>query len=177
MASTLTTLARPYAIAAFEHASAKQALSAWEEVLRAAATVTQNNLVARLLTNPAVTTTQLKNLFCETLAAILDNEQRNFISLLAENKRLPILPDIAELFASYRAIQEKTAIVRLVSAIALDEKYQQKMEKSLAKRLQRHVLLKCEVDSTLLGGAVIHVDDMVIDGSVRGKLNRLIEYL
>ena len=94
-----------------------------------------------------------------------------------QNKRLPVLPDIAALFASYRAEREKTVEVELISAFPLDETYKDKFTNSLTRRLQRTVSLQCDVDATLLGGAIVRAGDLVIDGSVRGKLNRLLESL
>ena len=177
MTGKLTTIARPYAAAAFEYALAKNALPAWENFLQSAALLVQDPSMTQLLESPKVTTTQRSELFCDVLASLLDTEKKNFIHLLAENKRLPLLPAIAELFANYRAAQEKSIAVHVVSAFALDESYQQKFVKALTERLQRHVSLDCKVDAALLGGAIIRAGDTVIDGSVRGKLNRLFESL
>jgi F-type H+-transporting ATPase subunit delta len=173
----MTTLARPYAVAAFEAALEKNALMAWEGMLSIAAAVVQHDDVARLLDNPRITTQQLFELFSDVLSSVLDSEQKNFLHLLVENKRLPLLPDIALLFADYRAEHEKTINVEVVSAVTLDTIYQQKLSQTLTKRLHRKVSLQCSVDPSLLGGAVVRAGDTVIDGSVRGKLNRLLESL
>lgn len=173
----LTTIARPYARAAFEYAVAKNDLASWEGILRSAAEMVQQKPIASLLSSPQMTTKQLTDLFCDVLEKLLDTEKRNFIHVLAVNKRLPVLPDIAALFASYRAEKEKTIQVNVSSAFPLDEPYKAKFINSLAKRLQRKVSLQCDVDATLLGGAIVRAGDLVIDGSVRGKLNRLLESL
>lgn len=173
----LTTLARPYASAAFEYALDKNALAEWDDMLKNAALIVEDPAVKALLTSPAVTSKQLMDLFTTVLAKVLDRQKKNFIGLLAANKRLPLLPDIAALFDSLKADYEKTLTVSVVSAVSLDEAYQQKLVKSLTKRLQRQVSLECEIDPSLLGGAVITAGDRVIDGSIRGKLNRLFESL
>lgn len=177
MTGSLTTIARPYATAAFESALAKKALPQWEAFLKTAASVTLNPQVASLLENPKVTSQRRSELFCEVLNSILDEEKKNFICLLAENKRLPILPDVSELFIQLRDAYEKNIVVEVTSATPLDEQYKQKFVTVLTEKLKKRVTLQCHVDPDLLGGAMIRAGDTVLDGSVRGKLNRLIESL
>jgi F-type H+-transporting ATPase subunit delta len=177
MIGNMTTIARPYAHAAFEYALEKNALAAWEGMLHSAASMVQNKQIALLLNNPDITTKQWIELFFDVLAPILDVEKKNFLHLLAEHKRLPILPDVAMLFANYRREHEKSVDVEVRSAVALDSLYQQKLVESLAKRLQRKVSLQCSLDPSLIGGIIVRAGDTVIDGSVRGKLNRLLESL
>jgi F-type H+-transporting ATPase subunit delta len=175
--ANMTTLARPYAVAAFETALDKDALASWAGMLNNAAQVIQDNQVVHLLGNPLITAKQLIDLICDVLNPILDTEKKNFLSILAENKRLPLLPDIAALFTMYCAEHEKSINVDVISAVRLDAVYQQKLVQSLTKRLQRNVSLNCTVDPELLGGVLVRAGDTVIDGSVRGKLNRLFESL
>lgn len=172
----LNTIARPYALAAFEFALEKSDLAAWENMLRTAAFIAQDKDMARLFISPKATQQELAEIFCEILAPI-DAEKKNFISLLAEYERLVALPEIAALFATYRAQYEKTITVQVTSAVELDKPYQEKFATALTQRLKRKVELECTIDESLLGGAVIRAGDMVIDGSVRGKLNRLLESL
>lgn len=173
----MTTVARPYAAAAFEYALAKQDIPAWETMLQAAANLTQNPAVISLLVNPKVTKSQLADLFCEMLAPFLNAERTNFIRLVADKKRLSNLADVAQLFQTARAALEKTINVEVVSAVELDDIYQQKLTKALTKRLQRQVHLQTKIDPNLLGGAIVRAGDIVIDGSVRGKLTRLIDFI
>lgn len=177
MTGNLTTLARPYARAAFETALDHNALAAWEGMLNSAAAMVQQDAVVRLLNSPDMTSKQLATLFCDVLARVLNPEMTHFIQLLAENKRLPILPDIAALFTALRMRHDEAIQVQLISAAAIDEALQQQFIKSLTKRLQKKVMLACEVDASLLGGAIIKASDWVFDGSIRGKLNRLLESL
>lgn len=173
----LTIIARPYALAAFEYALAKADLASWETLLQNAANIVQDKTMVNLLDNPSMTQNELLDIFCSILASELDEQKKNFIHLLAEYDRLNALPEIAELFSTYRSQHEKRTKVHVTSAISLDNSYQQKLAKILAERLKREVELECQVDESLLGGAMLRVDDKVIDGSVRGKLNRLLESL
>jgi len=175
--TNMTTIARPYAVAAFEFALDQDALSAWESMLDAASLLTQDQSVQRLLTSPNVTSKQLTDLYCDVLAKILNKEMMNFIRLLADYDRLAVLPDIAELFKSYRQEQEKQLDVQVTSAVKLNDSYQQKLAAMLTRRLRRQVMLQCKVDPKLLGGAIIAAGDTVIDGSVRGKLDRMVKFI
>lgn len=171
----LTTIARPYAIAAFEYALANHDLASWEMMLQTAAAIAQDKKVSGLFDNPQITQKQLADLFCDVLKKMLDAEKKNFIQLLAEYHRLVALPEIAELFVKQREHYEKKITVELTSAIVLDPSRQQKFIDALTRRFKRKVTLECKVDPYLLGGAIIRAGDNVIDGSIRGKLNRLIE--
>lgn len=175
--TNMTTLARPYAIAAYEFALTQHALPAWEAMLDAASLLTQDAHVQRLLASPAVTTSQLASLYCDVLAKRLNVEMTNFIRLLAEYGRLSILPDVAELFRSYQAEQEKKLDVQVISAVPLSDAYQQTLIETLTKRLQRQVTLSSAVDPHLLGGAMIVAGDTVMDGTVRGKLDRMAKFI
>ena len=173
----MTTIARPYATAVFEYALANNDLPAWETVLQSAAAITQDAAVADLLASPDMTVSQLSDLYCDLLGSRLDAPKKNFIRLLAENERLAILPDILHSFQASRAAQEKKIAVQVTSATELDAAYQQKLVQALTKRLQRQVELTCEIDPAILGGVIVRAGDMVIDGSIRGKLARLNEFI
>lgn len=173
----LTTIARPYATAAFEYALAKKKLAAWEAMLQAGAQIARDETMNKLLQSPQMTHNDVVAIFCELLADKLDEEQKNFINLLAEYDRLQALPEIAELFANYHAQHDKTMTVEISSAVALSKTQKKKFADALSKRLNLKVSLECKVDQALLGGAIIRAGDTVIDGSIRGKLNRLIDFI
>lgn len=173
----MTAIARPYVAAAFEYASAHQELPAWETMLETAAQIALNPSVTQLLMSPKINEQQRTSLFCEILASQLNEERKNFIRLLAENNRLTILPEIAALFKTYRATQEKTITVDVTSAVDLNADYQQKLMNALSIRLHRQVELECKVDPSLIGGVMIRAGDTVIDGTIKGKLARLVEFI
>lgn len=168
-----TTLARPYAQAAFEIAQSKGALARWSEVLAAAAAIASHQDMRALIGNPRVTKDQLVRLFLEIGGAQFDEPAQNFVRLLAENDRLGLLPEIAALYETLRAEAEKKVEAQVVSAFPLDDAQQNQIVVALKRRLGRDVALKTSVDPALVGGAVIRAGDLVIDGSVNGHLANL----
>ncbi|WP_437879879.1 F0F1 ATP synthase subunit delta [Pseudomonas sp. LRF_L74] len=173
----LTTLARPYAKAAFEHAQAHQQLASWSAMLGLAAAVSQNDTMQRVLKAPRLTSTDKAATFIEVVGDEFDAQARNFISVVAENGRLDLLPEISAEFELYKAEQERSVDVEVTSAFALSTEQQDKLAKVLSARLSREVRLHATEDSSLIGGVVIRAGDLVIDGSVRGKIAKLAEAL
>ena len=171
----LSTLARPYARAAFEYARDKGSLSEWSAQLQTAAAVSQDEAVAALLGSPSYTTEEMAATVVEVCGDTLLNNGRNFIEVLASNKRLPLLPEISSLFEQYKANQEKTVNVDVVSAFELSGDTEQSLAEVLSKKLEREVKVDSSVDQSLIGGVLIRAGDLVIDGSVRGRLNKLAE--
>jgi F-type H+-transporting ATPase subunit delta len=169
----LTTLARPYAKAAFEYAQAHQQLTDWSAMLGLAAVVSQDPTIQRVLKAPRLTSTDKASTFIEVCGDKFNAQVCNFIHAAAENDRLALLPEIAELFALYKAEQEKSVDVGVTSAFALNDEQQDKLAKVLSARLGREVRLHAAEDASLIGGVVIRAGDLVIDGSVRGKLAQL----
>lgn len=173
----LTTLARPYAKAAFEHAQANQQMAQWSDMLALAAAVSQDDTVQRMLKAPRLTSTEKAATFIEVCGDALNAQVRNFIQVLAENERLLLLPEIAALFELYKSEREKSVDVEVTSAFALSAEQQDKLAKVLSARLSREVRLHAAEDPALIGGVVIRAGDLVIDGSVRGKIAKLAEAL
>lgn len=171
-----SNIARPYALAAFEYAQEKQQLEAWKSFLTSASYIANEPSVIKLLANPEISSEKLFDLFHGVLTPLLDTERNNFLLLLAQNKRFMMLPEIVELYNTYYATLEKLSTVRVITAVDIDDEYRQKFVQALTKRVQHEVTLRCEVDPAILGGAIIHIGDRVIDGSVRGKLTRLLEF-
>ena len=174
--ANLSSIGRPYALAAFEYAREKQQIAQWKSFLETAALIALDKKTCKLFANPSVTEEQFYSLFHHILQTTMNSEQKNFLSLLAQNNRLNALPAISTIFNSYEAALEKMSHVRVVAAIEADEGFKQSLSQALAKRIQREVMLQCEIDPAILGGAIIHLGDRVIDGSIRGKLLRLLEF-
>lgn len=175
--ANLSSIARPYALAAFEYARDKKQLPAWKDFLSAASSLASQPAMVNLFSNPELSTTQLFDLFHEILATQLNDERKNFLLLLSQNKRFNVLTAISDLFNVYYAALEKISHVRLITAIEAQGTFRKKLAEVLTKRIQREVTLECEVDPSIIGGAIIHIGDRVIDGSIRGKLTRLLESL
>src|SRR5690606_8374769 len=137
--SQLTTLSRPYARAAFEVANAAGALPQWSRMLRILSTVVSQAEVARYLAAPTVSTDQKAQQIVELCGDELDTQGRNFVKVVADNKRLPLLPEISRLFEEMKAAQERTLEVDVVSAYALTDSAEAKLADALRNRLQREV--------------------------------------
>jgi F-type H+-transporting ATPase subunit delta len=167
------TVARPYAKAAFEFARQHNSFADWSELLGTAAAVVADERVARLLSNPKVSPDELVNLLGEIAGKSLDEHGRNFLNALATNRRLELLPEIAGAYEALRAEVENTADVQLISAVPLNDAQRERFASALRKRFKCEVRLHCEVDASLLGGAIVRTGDMVIDGSLRAGLERL----
>ncbi len=153
------TVARPYAQAVFRLAREAGRLEAWQAQLDLLAAVAAHPDMARLIGDPRLTRTQLADLVLEIAGERLDEAGRNFVRLLAENRRLGLLP-----------------VIR-VTASEVPESLVGQIADALRRRLNREVSLSTRIDPGLLGGAVIRAGDLVIDGSVRGRLARLAQLL
>lgn len=169
----LSTLARPYAKAAFEYALAQQDLAGWSKQLATAAAVAQAPAVEKLLGSPSLTAEQRAKALLEVCGDALNDKGRNFLRVLAENKRLELLPQIQALFEQLKAQQEKSVDVDVVSAFELDGDTTARLATALRGKLQRDVTINSSVDASLLGGILVRAGDVVIDGSVRGRLAKL----
>lgn len=171
--SIKTTIARPYAKAVFATAVQHNTVAAWSDLLQNVAAIVRYPAVTALLENPRISVTERLKWLLDICAPFLHEGGQNLFKLLATRHRLILLPEIAELFAMYRTEQEKTIKVRVISVAQLDNALQQHLTKALQARLQRDVVLEFQLDSSLLGGLIIQAGDLVIDGSIRGKLTRL----
>lgn len=173
----LSTLARPYARAAFEYAAQAGELQSWSDSLATAGAVTQQPSVVKLLSSPSVTAQQQATALIEICGDALDEKGQNFLTVLSENHRLHLLPEISLQFDILKANREKAVDVELVAAHELDAEQQQKLSDALSAKLERKVNMQVSLDKNLLGGAVIRAGDLVIDGSIRGRLAKLAESL
>ena len=173
----LSTLARPYAKAAFEYAVDKNQLVPWYEQLATVAAVVANESMAGVLNNPSLTAAQQAGKLGDVCGGALTGEMRNFLAILASNKRLALLPEIYAQFAQYKANREKTVDVEVISAFDLADSARDRLAEVLGNKLERQVEVRTSTDSNLLGGVLIRAGDLVIDGSVRGKLDKLAEAL
>lgn len=171
--SNATTLARPYAKAAFELAVAENATGRWSEMLAMAKTAVTEKSLAGLLESPHATSRQIVQILADTAGEAFSEKFNNFLTVLADNKRLSLLPEIAVLYQVLREEADKLLRVRVVSAFALDENQSERMKNALGKRFNREILLETEVDKSVIGGAVIYAGDQVIDGSLKDRLAKL----
>jgi len=167
------TIARPYARAAFEEARKNGGLAPWSEALQAAAIVVKDPRVASLLDNPRVTPAELAQLVDEIAASALGEHGANFVRTLADNHRLGYLPEIAQLFGTLKDDAEGVTDVTVTSAASLNETQRGRIGAALERRLRRKVRMHFQIDPELIGGAVLRAGDLVIDGSLRTRLERI----
>ena len=168
--SQALTLARPYARAAFSLAREQGRLPQFSQQLAFAAIAVAQPAVQTVLGDPRIVAGDLVDVL---LPPEGDAVFRQFLVVLGENRRLPLLPEIAGLFDELRADAEKVVKATITSAQALDAAELAKLTESLRKRFGREVEVSTAVDAALIGGAVIDAGDVVIDGSLRTKLARL----
>ncbi|ODN43039.1 F0F1 ATP synthase subunit delta [Piscirickettsia litoralis] len=166
-------VARPYAKAIFELARESQRCPFWSDVLSTLSDIATVPTTAAILNNPAFSVEKKAMWFLEIASKVLDAEATNLVKLLAEKNRLACLPAIKELYEAYRAEAERLLNATVTSAFALASAEQEKIAAALEKKYSRQVKLDCSVNGALIGGAIIQVGDEVIDGSVKGKLERL----
>jgi F-type H+-transporting ATPase subunit delta len=167
------TIARPYARAAFAHARQSRDLAAWSKLLGSAAAGAADARVARLIGNPHVTGDELVDLLGGLSKQAAGDDGKNFLRALAANRRLALLPEIAAQFEKLRADVEGVVDVEVVAAREIAAPQEKKLQAALAKRLGREVRMHTRIDETLLGGAIVRAGDLVIDGSLKGRLERL----
>ncbi|MFO1348039.1 MAG: F0F1 ATP synthase subunit delta [Pseudomonadales bacterium] len=171
------TLARPYAKAVFEVALDSNALADWQRMLNTAAAVVSDSKVQAFLATPTTTAEQQAALVKDVCGDELDAKAANLVRVLATNKRLPLLPEIASQFGELKARRERVIGVEIASAFPLEAKTADVLSAALSKKWQCNVALQTTVDAALLGGVVIKAEDIVIDASVRGRMLKLADAL
>ncbi len=173
----IATIARPYANAVFEIAKRKRAIDVWSRELALVAAVAEDPAIKDVIDSPAATSLQKANTLARVCGDDLSREGKQFVQVLSRNKRLHLLAEISTQFEELRAQEQASLEVEVVSAYAMDDAEQKRLVDALARRFEREIQLTSRVDESLLGGAIIRAGDTVIDGSVKGKLEKLSETL
>lgn len=171
--SELATLARPYAAAVFKRARETGTLDTWSETLAFLAELLETPEVKRAAANPKLGKHGFAALVIELCGTALTPEAHNLIRLLAENGRLSLSQAIAVQFERYRAEEQGYLDTHVISAFPLDATEQASLSATLQKLLGKQLRLDVTVDRSLIGGVVVRAGDKVIDGSVKGQLQRL----
>ncbi len=171
--SNAKTLARPYAKAAFELAMAENATDRWNDMLDLASAAVKDPSLAGLLGSPHASDRQIVQIMLDTAGGAFDDRFKGFLGVVADNKRLALLPEIADLYHALREEADGLLRVRVVSAFALDEDQATRLKAALARRFDREILLETEVDKSVIGGAVVYAGGQVIDGSLKDRLAKL----
>jgi F-type H+-transporting ATPase subunit delta len=175
--SDLKTLARPYAEAVFKLAQETGRIDQWSRMLEFLATVMADREMAWAAANPKVGEQAFLRLILEVGKGYLDREGENFVKLLVHSRRITLIDQIRELFEQYRAEHEGYMDVKVITAYPLSEEDRASLVAELEKNLGKKIRLSSQEDADLIGGVVIRAGDKVIDGSVRGQLERLAKRL
>jgi F-type H+-transporting ATPase subunit delta len=171
--SELSTLARPYAEAVFRLAQGENDLAGWSSRIATLAAIVSDAQVARLIADPAVPVARVAALVVEVAGGALGERGANFVTVLAENDRLSLLPEIAVQFEALKANAEGTLEATITSAQELSQAQIDDLVAGLKAKFNRAVNVQVAVEPELIGGAVIAIGDQVIDGSVKGRLQRM----
>lgn len=179
--SELTTIARPYAKAAFDFAieqsaTDKSAVEKWSEMLGFLTSLVENEQIKEFLTG-SLSAQKVADTVIAISGEQLNQHGQNLIRLMAENKRLSAIPAVFEEFTHYVEEHQAIAEVNVTSAQPLNATQIEKIAAAMEKRLVRKVKVNCNVDNQLIAGVIIRTEDFVIDGSSRGQLARLADEL
>ncbi len=167
------TIARPYAQAAFDEAQRLGDLKGWSALLQTLAELLANSEVRAVTRSPRVANSEIEGLILSLCGAQISAQQRNFVRVLVEGRRLNAATEISLMYEALRAEAEKIVDVTVTSAFELNDAQQQKIISSLKARMGREIKLVCKVNKELLGGVLIRAGDKVIDGSVRTRLGEM----
>ncbi len=173
----LSTLARPYAKALFAHASERHTLAQFSQQLVVLNEIVSDAEIERLIGHPRMPQQELADLIIGVAGLALSESGNNLVRVLAENQRLPLVPEIAAQYEQLRAQAENRLNVEVTSAMPMDDDQQQRLRDSLAERFGRNIELSVSIDPELMAGAIIRAGDQVIDGSARGRLERLAQQI
>ena len=172
----LSTCARPYARAIFETALEHNRLEAWSHFLQVALAVAQDKRVRRLQFSPCLSKNDKAALYTNLLSQLVEQveqKEKNFLQILAQNERLTLLPHIASTFEALKLAHDNRVMVTVLSVYPLESKQKEQLVLKLNRRLGCKVNINEVIDQSLIGGLVIKYDDQVIDGSVRSKLSAM----
>ncbi len=171
--SELSTLARPYAEAVFRLAQSENDLAGWSSRVATLAAIVSDAQMANLIADPAISVDRIVALMVEVAGASLGERGANFVKVLADNDRLSLLPEIATQFETLKARAEGTLEATITSAQPLSQPQIDDLVAGLKAKFNRAVNVQVAVDESLIGGAIVTIGDQVIDGSVKGRLEKM----
>lgn len=169
----LSTLARPYAEAVFRLAKDAGDLKAWSDRLKSAAQVAADSQMRALIADPNVASARVADLLISVLGDSLGDKGANFIRLLAQNDRLPLLTEIEFQFEALKAQAEGKLEAHITSALGMSDSQVGELAAALKTKYGRDVAVSVSIDPALIGGVVVAIGDRVMDGSVRGRLQKM----
>lgn len=169
----LTTLARPYAMAAFDFARETDKLSVWSDMLQFLSAIAADSRMRALISDPRIGHSKLADLVIDIGGGRLSDTGQNFVRVLSKAGRLGLVGEIAGVFEQRRAEVEGRSSIEVTAAFEVNPKFRLTIAEAMKKHLGREVDVAVIIDKSLLGGAVIRAGDVVVDVSIRGRLNEL----
>jgi F-type H+-transporting ATPase subunit delta len=171
--SELATLARPYAAAVFKRAKETDTTASWSQSLAFMSAVLKNENISFVVDNPKVNKQRVSALLLDICQGQVNEENENFLKLLAHNNRLSLLPYIARLFEAYKAEDEGYVEVEVLTAYQLSKDAKQDLTATLEKTMGKKIHMKVTLDKSLIGGVFVRAGDRVIDASIKGRLQQM----
>ncbi len=168
--SQALTLARPYARAAYAAASDEKRAPEWSQALQYSAQIAADPQANAVLNHPQLSAAEAVTLLAPQSAG---EGYLRFLGVLAGNRRLTLLPEITGLYEQLRADAERIVKAKVITAAPIEDSELEKIRAGLKRRFDREVEIETVIDESLIGGAIIDAGEVVIDGSLRGKLNSL----
>ena len=167
--ANVNVIAKPYAKAAFEFACEQKAVEQWSSDLGAFASVVESDAVANIIASPMLSQSEIVAVVKDRL----DQSFANFLSLIADNKRLELLPNIALQFEEIKNAQSNNKLASVTLAYKASASLLESLKLSLEKKFNCSIDLDVRVDLAIIGGTIVKVGDTVIDDSVSGRLERM----
>ncbi|MFN0072039.1 MAG: F0F1 ATP synthase subunit delta [Chloroflexota bacterium] len=164
--------ARRYAEAAFDVGLDSGGLDDWEEQLAAITAILAEPSLHRAFTSPVVSRERKEEMILGAFPE-MEPQVRNFLVLLVRQDRLNLLPDILTTFRALLNEHRGIQVVEVTTAEPLDQATGDLVVARLAQHLGRQVVIETRVDPDIIGGLVARIGDKVLDGSIRGRLDRL----
>ncbi len=169
----LSTIARPYAKAVFELANSEGQLEGWSEMLNTLANIAADADMNSFIASPKVNAAQVAEVLTDVAGSVVNDSGKNLVKLLAENGRVAALTDIAAQYELLKIDAENSVDVEVTSVEPMSVEHKKSLGESLRKKLGREVRMTFDTDPELLGGALIKAGDLIIDGTVRGRLQKM----
>ena len=167
------TIARPYAKAVFDYAQESNSFEEWDAVLIKLAAISDDESFNTVVNDPRVDGEKVTDLLIDLTKDVLPEGGSNFLSLLVKNERLDSLVDVKDQYKALVAKAKAIVNAEVITAIALTEDQKSSLTQALEQRLNQKVILQETVDASLVGGAIIKANDLVIDGTAKGRIEKL----
>ena len=171
--SEKSTVARPYAQAVFELALADGKLDEWSNMLGLLGAVVQDPQIREFCASFRLERHKLVDLLLDIGESHLDEHCRNLVKVLADNRKIGLLPEIHHEYLRLKSAHEGRVQVEVISTYAVKPPQKQQITEALKARLGKEVELNVSIDRKLLGGWLIRIGDQVLDLTARGRLEQL----